>query len=175
MDEAGFLLFLIWILAIGGSLVGGYFQRQKRLDAERDQEWRDEQLYKSSRLQEEQAEALKRIETVSHGVTVIMGDAFNNIGPGAVIWNRNVIRDSLVSLKEKGDDKLVSALTDIAHAINAANSQKGAELFTAFTEESKKSAPNRPLLEALWDGIVKAVPTVTGLAEAASVVVKMFT
>ncbi|WP_139167887.1 hypothetical protein [Bauldia litoralis] len=74
----------------------------------------------------------------------------------------------------KGDEERSRALSEIAAAVMQTDSQEAGEIFGEFTKEIDSDSPRKGILQTYWDGLVKIVPEIAKLSEAASKIIASF-
>jgi hypothetical protein len=94
-----------------------------------------------------------------------MGDVFSNIGAGATIVNRSTVQGAFNRVRSEFGEEVAQALKRIEDEINKSGNKDAAETFNSFTEELLKPDPKKPILKALWQGVVAAIPTIAQLTE----------
>lgn len=105
---------------------------------------------------------------------VIVGDVFQNI-QGSTIVNRSMIEKSFNKVQSGFDESTALALVQVAEHIARSGNKEAAEMFSAFNEELQKDEPKKPVLRSLWDGMVRVLPDLATLADAASKISQLFT
>jgi small GTP-binding protein len=116
---------------------------------------------------------LKEGKTVIYTKTVIMGDMFEHIQDATII-NKSFVEKSFNKIKGGYGEDVAKALLQIAEYIEKSKNKEAGELFDSFNEEINKQKPKKPMLKLIWEGIEKALPTITRLSEAVAKLAPLF-
>jgi hypothetical protein len=92
----------------------------------------------------------------------------------ATIINKSVVENSFNKIKEGYGEDVAKALLQIARFIEKSKNKEAGELFDSFNEEINKQEPKKPMLKLIWEGIEKALPTITTLSEAVAKLAPIF-
>lgn len=103
---------------------------------------------------------------------LVIGDRFENIGPGATVINRASLQNSMNTARVTFDKDIADALIRLAGAVEDSNNLEAIENFNALSEELERPTPRKGLLKSCWNGIISALPEVVNLTEQIS---KLFT
>lgn len=166
--------FLIQVIAHSDSLVhpGVYSTLLQKL-----KEVRGNLRYQITRVIETQKsiETAKTIyiSTICKELNMTAGDSFQDIKDSSIV-NRSIVQASFNKVEEEFDSDTAKALKIVAAEIEKSGNKKAAELFEGFNEELQKPKPKRSVLHNLWNGIVKALPELTSLAEVVSKISAIF-
>jgi hypothetical protein len=106
---------------------------------------------------------------------VVQGDNFSNIGAGATIVNRSTVQNAFNRVQQAHGDEVAQALKTVEEEVNKSGSKDAADNFNAFNEELSKQEPKKPVLSALWAGVVAALPALTQMADVVAKITKLFT
>ncbi|MEO8381646.1 MAG: hypothetical protein ABI779_18435 [Acidobacteriota bacterium] len=90
-------------------------------------------------------------------VEVTMGDRFQNVS--GTIVNRSLVDQSFNRVRQTAGADVAEALQRVAEIIEASGNKAAAEQFDAFNEELQKPEPRKSILQALWTGVVGALPS----------------
>jgi small GTP-binding protein len=117
---------------------------------------------------------LKERNTIIYAEEVVMGgEVFKHIR-NATIINKSVVENSFNKIKEGYGEDVAKALLQIARFIEKSKNKEAGELFDSFNEEINKQEPKKPMLKLIWEGIEKALPTITTLSEAVAKLAPIF-
>jgi len=118
------------------------------------------------KLVDEQKPKIARAQIDFRG-GVIMGDVtvFENIQKSTII-NKSIVEKSFNRIKTDYGEDVANALLQIAAFIEKSKNREAGELFYTFNEELNKPEPKKSVLKRLWEGIEKALPTITELSDA---------
>ncbi len=104
--------------------------------------------------------------TIDRKVVVNMaGDIFSNIGAGATIVNRSTVQNAFNKVKSEHGEEVAQALNQVEEEINKSGNKDAADTFNSFNEELQKPQPKKSVLQALWHGVVTAVPAIGQLSD----------
>lgn len=90
---------------------------------------------------------------------IVMGDKFENIS-GSTIINRPNLSKSLNKVQESFGKDVATAIDEVGKILEKEGNEDAVELLNAFTEETAKENPSKPLLNSFWNGITSALPTI---------------
>ncbi len=104
---------------------------------------------------------------------ITMGDTFKDIR-NSIIATRGSIAEGVISLKEKGDERLAEAIATLDRLISEASNDllddekkaESADLLKGMVEEAKKPKPNKNILKSLGESLLTTLSVVKPLAEA---------
>lgn len=102
----------------------------------------------------------------------IMGDKFENISNSTIV-NRSILDNALNNLTSEYDDEFKKALKDVADHIDSMKDTKLAGIFDGMSKELNSNQPNKSILTALWDGLVKALPDTAKIATSIATISKV--
>jgi hypothetical protein len=106
--------------------------------------------------------------TIDRKVVVNMGDVFSNIGAGATIVNRSTVQNAFNKVRSQYGDDVAQALNRVEEEINKSGNKDAADTFNSFNEELQKPTPKKSVLQALWQGVLTAVPVIGQLTDVIS-------
>jgi hypothetical protein len=101
------------------------------------------------------------------------GDIFKGIR-NATIINRSVVQDAIKTVKMKSGDDMSAALASVAQIVEESKNAAAGTLFNQFSEELKKSSPDKSILRQYWDGLVSLLPDIAKLTEACAKIATLF-
>ena len=104
-----------------------------------------------------------------------MGDVFRDIGAGATIINRATLTNSMNTVTDRYGRDVADALQAIAELVAQSGNADAAENFNAMTEELQRPDPRKSLVRSFWDGLQKALPAVSQLADISSKLAPLLT
>jgi hypothetical protein len=82
---------------------------------------------------------------------------------------------SVVSaVKDKYGEDIAQALTQVAGEVEKSGNKDAAAAFEQFNDELQKLEPKKPLLKALWNGVVNALPTIATPVDVVSKIEGLF-
>jgi len=118
------------------------------------------------KLVDEPKPKIARAQTDFRG-GVFMGDVniFENIQKSTIITD-SIVKNSFNKVNEKYGEDVANALLQIAAFIEKSKNREAGKLFDTFNEELNKPEPKKSVLKRLWEGIEKALPTITKLSDA---------
>ena len=117
---------------------------------------------------------LKEGNTIIYAEEFVMGgDVFKDIR-NATIINKSVVENSFNKIKEGYGGDVAKAVLQIAEFIEKSENKEAGVLFDSFNEEINKQEPKKPMLKLIWEGIEKALPTITTLSEAVAKLAPIF-
>lgn len=92
-----------------------------------------------------------------------MGDKFENISNSTIV-NRSSLINALNRLDSQGDDEAVASLRELEQVVSESNNSNAADCLDSFTEELNREEPRKSVLQAMWNGILTALPYVANIA-----------
>jgi hypothetical protein len=96
---------------------------------------------------------------------IVTGDSFSNIGAGAIIINRSIVRNALNRFAGP-DAGTAAALRTITDHVARSGDPDAAENLEGFLEEVAREQPRKARLKTFWDGLVAVLPSVAQLGTA---------
>jgi len=101
-----------------------------------------------------------------------MGDVFKDIHASTIV-NKSALVNSLNKVNDQNLD-ITKTLSIVVRSIHDSGNKEAGELFDQFNEELAKDKPRKSILKTCWSGIQQALPTIKSIAEATTVVGKLF-
>jgi hypothetical protein len=135
-----------------------------------------ERHYASARVREFDRTASSHAPDTSSAEERVMIEIENYFSDieGSTIVVDSIVKNSFNRVKEAHSEEIARALLEIADYVNRSGNKDAGVLFNTFGEELSKSAPRKPVLRTIWNGILEVLPDVSKLAEAVTKIGTLF-
>jgi hypothetical protein len=93
-----------------------------------------------------------------------VGDTFSNISNSTIV-NRSLVQGAVTGLGQSNKPESAEALWRLADLVEQSGNSDAGEYLNDFTEEIQKSVPRKTIVRSMWEGIQRALPSVSTMVQ----------